>query len=64
MKLQVFKGKSDIWFVRLVAGNNETMMTSEGYDSRRNAEKSAGVIQWKWETTDAIEVEVLEDAEV
>ena len=48
MELQVLKGDSDEWYIRLVGGNSEPMMTSEIYDNKQNAERAAYNIQNNW----------------
>lgn len=44
MHLEVFKGDSGYFFVRLVGGNQETIMVSEAYDSHFNAKRSAQTV--------------------
>ncbi len=44
MHLEVFKGESDLWHVRLVGGNGETMMHSEAYADKDNAVHAADTI--------------------
>lgn len=47
MHLEIFEGESadpdkeTAWYVRLVGGNQETIMTSEEYDTKSNAARSA-----------------------
>jgi uncharacterized protein YegP (UPF0339 family) len=59
MHLEVFSGVAE-WYVRLVAANGETMMVSEGYDSKSNAERAAYTVQAEWVATDSIEVRIWE----
>jgi len=61
MVLEVFKGESDIWFVRLAGGNGETLMVSEGYDNKRNAVRAAENIAKEWNSLWVVYVDVLED---
>jgi len=62
MAIEVFKGESDIWFVRLVSDNGETLMVSEGYDNKGNAERAADHIADNWnDPYPQIHVHVLED---
>ena len=44
MKVQMFQG-ADGWRWHLVAGNGEILATSEAYDSRSNAERTAQLVQ-------------------
>lgn len=41
---QIFKGKSDFRF-RLKAGNNETILQSEGYSAKSGAQKGVASVQ-------------------
>jgi uncharacterized protein YegP (UPF0339 family) len=48
MVVEIFKsnmnkypGKKSEWYVRLVAGNGETLNTSEGYATKWNAKRAA-----------------------
>lgn len=41
MRLEIFKGESDQWFVRLVGSNGETLMLSEAYFDKSNAARAA-----------------------
>lgn len=41
MKLEVFKGRSGEWFVRLVARNGQTVVVTEGYTRKASAIRSA-----------------------
>jgi uncharacterized protein YegP (UPF0339 family) len=59
MVIEVFKGESDIWFVRLVADNGETLMVSEGYDSKGNAGRAADELAIKINSEWAIHVHVI-----
>jgi uncharacterized protein YegP (UPF0339 family) len=61
MKLQVFKGHGIEWYVRSVGGNGETMMTSEGYDSKGNAERAAQNFKNEFDSQAHINIEVIED---
>jgi len=61
MVIEVFKGESDIWFVRLVADNGETLMASEGYDSRGNAVRAGDNLARLIDLSDGIHLHVLED---
>ena len=63
MVIEVFKGESDIWFVRLVADNGETLMVSEGYDNKGNAVRASEGIAQYWNSPRIIHVHVLEDAD-
>jgi uncharacterized protein YegP (UPF0339 family) len=60
MRLEVFKGDSGQWFIRLVGGNQEKMMISESYDNKQNAIRAADRIREVWEATDTIQVKVIE----
>lgn len=44
MHLEILRGESGEWYVKLVAGNGETMMHSEAYDNKQNAERAAETI--------------------
>jgi len=59
MYLEVVHGDSGYWFVRLVGGNGESMMVSELYDSKSNAERAAYNIQNDW--SQVIEVKVIDE---
>lgn len=41
-RVEIFKGEGiQPWYLRLVAGNNETLVISEGYYSKWNAQRAA-----------------------
>jgi uncharacterized protein YegP (UPF0339 family) len=40
-KMNTYPGKRRKWYVRLVAGNGETVVTSQGYVSKWNATRAA-----------------------
>ncbi len=42
MVIQLFKGTGrQPWYLRVVSGNGQTLLTSEGYFSRSNARRAA-----------------------
>ena len=48
MRVEIFRsnmnkypGKKKEWYVRLIAGNGETLNTSEGYATKWNAKRAA-----------------------
>ena len=47
MKIQVFKGKDGLWYVRVVAANNKTVTITEGYSNKGNAKRSARMLRLK-----------------
>ena len=62
MHLEVFKGESDLWSVRLVSSNDKTLMISETYDSKTNAERAAFHLQYQMEDRSAsVPVEIIDD---
>ena len=61
MVIEVFKGESGIWFVRLVSDNGETLMSSEGYDSKGNAVRAAENLADLADSAYRLHVHVLED---
>lgn len=62
MYLEVTTKSGDQWYVRLVGGNGETMMFSEMYYSKDNAERAAYNIQNNWPALIEVKVRVGEDA--
>ncbi len=41
LRLEVFRGKDNQWFVRAVASNGQVVTVTEGYVSKANALRSA-----------------------
>ena len=45
MRTEIFEGKNEVWYWRLIANNGETLATSEGYATKANALKTAEKVQ-------------------
>jgi uncharacterized protein YegP (UPF0339 family) len=43
-RIKVFKGADGDWYIRLIAGNNEPLFTSEGHQNKGDASQIANSV--------------------
>lgn len=56
-KIEVFKGVDGGWYIRLIAGNNEPLFTSEGHENRVDAAAIAGAVAMQLSGSVPIDIE-------
>lgn len=56
-RIQVFKGHAGGWYVRLIAGNNEILFTSEGHENKGDAAQIANSVTHQLADPVPVEIE-------